>query len=188
MYRFLALLFQLPRIIVYRILSQNRCLRDRGARAQPVLILGKGKVTLGKCNLGIWPSPFFFTGYVHIEARTKNAEVTIADDVWINNNAIIIASAASISIGKGCLIGPEFCVFDSDFHEVDPKRRNSGAPKGISVAIAENVFIGSRVTVLKGVSIGPNSVIGSGSVVTTSIPPNCIAAGVPAKIIRALAT
>ena len=56
-------------------------------------------------------------------------------------------------------------------------------PDGVRV-ISENVFIGDNVTILKGVTIGVNSVIGNGSIVTKSIPDNVIAAGNPARVIR----
>jgi maltose O-acetyltransferase len=61
--------------------------------------------------------------------------------------------------------------------------RHSGMVNAASVEIGENVFIGSNVTILKGVRIGNNSVIACGSLVTKSIPDNTIAGGVPAKII-----
>ncbi len=54
------------------------------------------------------------------------------------------------------------------------------------ISIENNVWIGEKATILKGVSIGENSVIGAGSVVTKSIPANCVAVGSPAKVIRRL--
>ncbi len=96
---------------------------------------------------------------------------------------MIIAERSQISIGKNTLIGTEFTVYDSDFHDLHPERRMSVIVKTASVIIGEDVFIGSRVTILKGVTIGKNSVIASGAVVTGSIPENCIAAGVPARVV-----
>ena len=124
------------------------------------------------------------SGYIHIEAHDPDAEVIIGDGVWINNNAVIIAERTKISIGKNTLIGTEFTVYDSDFHELHPARRLSGMHETASVEIGENVFIGSRVTVLKGVSIGYNTVIAAGSVVSKNIPPNVVAGGIPARVIK----
>jgi maltose O-acetyltransferase len=136
--------------------------------------------------LGVWPSPYYLNGYIHIEARDATASIKIEDGVWLNNNAVIIAERSSISIGANTLIGTEFTVYDSDFHDLQPERRMSGIHECSSVSIGENVFIGSRVMVMKGVVIGDNSVIASGAVVTHSVPANCIAGGVPAQVIRYL--
>jgi maltose O-acetyltransferase len=145
--------------------------------------LGDGVISIGRSNIGVWPSPFFFNGYAHIEARTPTARVSIGDGVWINNNAVIIAERSNITIGDQTLIGSEFTVYDTDFHDLHPSRRLSGSPATASVFIGKNVFIGSRVTVLKGVNIGENSVVANGAIVTSDVPANSIVAGVPAKVI-----
>ncbi|MBP7051983.1 MAG: hypothetical protein KBE65_13295 [Phycisphaerae bacterium] len=75
-------------------------------------------------------------------------------------------------------------IYDCDFHEIDPILRNRGPGPNMPVEIGDNVWLGSRVMVLKGVTIGANSVVGAGSIVTTSLPANCVAAGVPARVIR----
>ena len=181
-------IYQKLRVWKYRLLSDAQRVCSSARCNQPVLMTGQGKVNLGKCNLGVWPSPYYFSGYIHIEARNPEAEVIIGDGVWINNNAVIIAERTKISIGKNTLIGTEFTVYDSDFHELHPARRLSGMCETASVEIGENVFIGSRVTVLKGVSIGYNTVIAAGSVVSKNIPPNVVAGGIPAKVIASLLT
>ena len=171
-------LVQWPRVLFYRVLSTAR-IEDHGARFnQPVLITGSGKVVLGCCTLGYFPSPHYFSGYIHIEARGPDAQVIIEDEVQINNNVCLIAEGSTIRIGARTLIGPEVCIFDSNFHHLDPDRRTSGTHSAKAVNIGENVFIGFRVTVLRGVNIGANSVIGSGSTVTDSVPPNTVASSV----------
>jgi len=151
---------------------------------QPVLMTGRGRVQLGRCNLGFFPSPYYLNGYIHIEARDATASIEIEDGVWINNSAVIIAERGSIRIGANTLIGTDFTVYDSDFHDLHPERRMAGTHECAPVNIGKNVFIGSRVMVMKGVDIGDNSVIASGSIVTKSVPENSIAGGSPARVIR----
>lgn len=95
-----------------------------------------------------------------------------------------ISSADEIIIGDNCMLAGNAFVTDADWHGVYDRVKTIGptAP----VKIEENVWLGDRVTVCKGVTIGENSVIGTGSVVTRSIPPNVIAAGNPIQIVREL--
>lgn len=66
-----------------------------------------------------------------------SAEVQIEDGVSINNNAVIIAECCKISIGKNTLIGTEFTVYDSDFHDLQPERRMSGKAETAPVVIGD---------------------------------------------------
>jgi len=75
--------------------------------------------------------------------------------------------------------GANTIITDSDWHTDDP-RSGQDAP----VILERNVWLGINVTVLKGVTVGENSVVGAGSLVTHSIPANVVAAGVPARVIR----
>lgn len=151
----------------------------------PTLFLGKGKVNIGQnVQFGYYPSPFFYSHYSHIEARKVQSTINIGDNTIINNNASIISDGASITIGKNCLIGPSVEIYDTDFHEIDPALRVLKSPIPKKVIIHDNVFIGSGVKILKGVTIGNNCVIGAGSVVVKSFPDNCIIAGNPAKKIK----
>ena len=77
-------------------------------------------------------------------------------------------------------------VYDSDFHDLHPERRMNGEPKTAPVVIGSNVFVGSNARILKGVTIGDNSVIANSSVVVHSIPPNVIAGGNPARVLEPL--
>lgn len=175
---------QLPRILYFRMLSDNIPIKNQSDIRQPVLFSGQGTINLGKCNLGVWPSASYFSGYIHMEARSATASISIDDHVWINNNACIIADRTSITIQRNTLIGPNLTIFDSDFHGIQPDKRFSGEYETKPVIIESNVFIGANVTILKGVTIGQGSIIGSGSVVSKSIPPNVIASGMPAKVIK----
>lgn len=85
-----------------------------------------------------------------------------------------------VKIGNKVMIGADTNIGDTDGH---PERLGS-TPQPI--VIGDNVFIGMHCMILKGVTIGENSIIGAGSLVTKDIPANCIAAGVPCKVIRYL--
>ena len=82
-------------------------------------------------------------------------------------------------------IDTQSILIDSAFHQLDPDRRNE-APEPAPVILEDNVWLAARVIVLPGVRIGKNSVVGAGSVVTRDIPPDVLAAGIPAKVIRPL--
>jgi acetyltransferase-like isoleucine patch superfamily enzyme len=93
---------------------------------------------------------------------------------------VVIANHAPISIGDDFLSAPGL-VIDSGSH--DPATLE---PFSRPITIGNRVWCGNNVTILSGVSIGDDVVIGAGSVVNKNIPPNCIAAGVPAKVLRPL--
>lgn len=108
----------------------------------------------------------------------------IGDRVLINHGCSIGATKL-VRIGARCNLGSQSIIIDNAFHELDPERRDQ-QPESAPVILEDNVWLAARVIVLPGVTIGKNSVIGAGSVVTKSIPPDVVAAGVPAKIIRPL--
>jgi maltose O-acetyltransferase len=96
-----------------------------------------------------------------------------------------IAAADSIRIGSRCLIGTHAIIMDNDFHRIEPERRLE-RPESKPIVIEDNVWLGARVTVLGGVTIGEDSCIAAGSVVVDDIPKRSLAGGVPARVIRAL--
>ncbi len=90
-----------------------------------------------------------------------------------------------LEIGEDALIAYRCCIIDYDhsFGDVNKLIGEQGN-LGKGVTIGSNTWIGANVIVLKGVTIGKGSVVGAGSVVTEDIAPNCVAAGVPARVIR----
>ena len=109
-------------------------------------------------------------------------KLIIGDNTFINCGVTISASS-QIKIGKNVEIAPGVVMMDSDFHNVDGNDAEV-VPKPIT--IGDNVWLSTRVIVLKGVTIGEGSTVASGAVVTKDIPPYSIAAGVPAKVIKSL--
>ena len=112
-----------------------------------------------------------------------------ADGQFLIFSPFKCAVGYNIEMGDNIWVGPN-CEFISSGHSVDPERRKNGYGYANSIVIEDNVYIGSRVTIVcpekKGITIGKNSVIGSGSVVTKDIPPNVLAVGNPCKVIRSL--
>lgn len=183
--KLILLLVQKPRVYFYSFLSS---IKTDLIKLQPVLVNGKGKIKISQSvTFGVRESPYYYSGYTYIDARREDSYIEIGDNCFINNSATIISDGKRIIIKSNCLIGFNFQLIDSDFHELNPNNRFGG--KNIikkDVIINENVFIGNNVTILKGVIIGKNSVIGSNSVVSKSIQENVIVAGNPAKVIKTL--
>lgn len=116
-------------------------------------------------------------------ATTKEGKIVIGNNVGISG--AIIYSAVSVYIGDNTLIGAGAKIIDTDFHSVYFENRNSSDTtiKKQSIYIEGDSFIGSDSIILKGVSIGRNTVIGAGSIVTKDIPANEIWGGVPAHFL-----
>ncbi len=178
---------QTARIWKYRRLSTCEHVHGSPIVLQPVVFIGAGTITVGANVEFGWPtSPQFYAGYCHVEASNHGSEIVFGDGTQVNNNAFIKSEGPGIRIGAGTLIGSHVQIFDSDFHDLRPGRRRGGRPRMAAVELAEDVFVGDGVKILKGVTIGRHSVIGAGSIVTASVPEGVIAAGNPARVIRAL--
>ncbi len=122
---------------------------------------------------------------VKLATYSPTARIVIGDRVGINGSAIV-ARSRTIEIGDDTIVAANCMILDSDWHHLYAKSRwrGPGSDRDLGdadVRIGRNVWLGVGCLVLKGVSIGDNSVIGAGSVVTRNIPADCIAAGVPAR-------
>lgn len=117
----------------------------------------------------------------------KGAEIIIGHNVGMTSTAIICHER--ISIGNNVKIGINTVIYDTDFHSLDASIRNQ-FPESIEgvkckpVTIKDGAFIGGHTTILKGVTIGKNSIVGAGSVVFHSIPDEQIWAGNPATFVK----
>lgn len=112
---------------------------------------------------------------------TVGKYVSIGEGTYANMNLVLIDDW-KITIGKNVLIGPNVTICTTG-HPVHPAHRLDGM-YSFPVTIGDNVWIGGNVFILPGVTIGENSVIGAGSVVTKDIPANVIAVGNPCKVLR----
>lgn len=110
----------------------------------------------------------------------RGAELEIGDGTYINYGTNISATER-VAIGRECAIGQYCIIMDNDYHQVGDLW---GRPKPAPVSIGDKVWLGARVIVLPGSTIGPGSVIGANSVVKGTIPAGVVAAGMPARVIR----
>lgn len=118
---------------------------------------------------------------------TENARITIGNNVGMSST--VLWAHESITIGDHVKIGGNSILIDTDSHNMDYLvRRGQYTDWGVSkpIVIEDDVFIGVNCIILKGVTIGARSIIAAGSVVTKSIPADCVAGGNPAKVIKSL--
>ena len=108
--------------------------------------------------------------------------ITVGKNVFINA-CCHFQDQGGITLGDNCLVGHNV-VFATLNHGFAPEERQSMLPAPI--VVGRNVWIGSNSTILQGVTIGDNSIIAAGSVVTKDVPANAIVAGVPARFIRSI--
>ena len=119
----------------------------------------------------------FFAEFGYIEA---------GENCFIGNDCSFI-DGGGIFIGNNVMIAPRV-VLATATHPIDAQLRLTKLTKCAPIVIEDNVWIGANSTVLGGVTIGANSIIGAGSVVTHDIPSNCVAVGNPCKVIKTLQT
>ena len=115
-----------------------------------------------------------------------NSFIRIGDNVGISGSTL--NATISITIGNNVLIGSGCLITDTDSHPVDYRERRAkvATTKSAPIVIEDDVFIGARSIIIKGVTVGRGAVIGAGSVVTKDVPPFTIVAGNPAKVLKQL--
>lgn len=122
---------------------------------------------------------------VILRTLAPGARIAIGDDSGLSGT--VICAALSVTIGSRCLIGADCMIFDTDFHNHAPDNRRYSAPDwptiSAPVVIEDDVFIGTRCIIAKGVTIGRGSIIAAGSVVVRDVPHNSIVGGSPAKFL-----
>lgn len=110
--------------------------------------------------------------------------IFLGEDCFINFNCTIL-DEATVKIGRNAFLGPNVSIFTA-CHPLDAGKRNQFIEWAEPVTIGDNVWIGGNVTILPGVNIGDNVVIGAGSVVTKDFPSDVVIGGNPAKILKKL--
>jgi acetyltransferase-like isoleucine patch superfamily enzyme len=195
-----------------RTLNPARALRFAFGRLQGRLAIwaagvaiGRGIDAIGAPHIDLHPGSFVSFGRnvrlvsksfatalgvnhpVVLRTLAAGARIEIGDRVGISGGTV--CAAKLVKIGDDTMLGANVTIADTDFHSLHIVHRSGHSHPTVGVAevrIGKRVFIGTNAIVLKGVIIGDNSVIGAGSVVTSSMPENCIAAGNPCRVIREL--
>jgi len=160
----------------------NARLRLRGATVAPRSVRLWGRVRLdggGEVVLGERVRIAGATVRTELIAQ-PGGRIEIGAGTFLNYGTSISAHGL-VSIGCECQIGQYAIINDNDYHTIEDKRLT---PSAQPVVIEDRVWLGARVIVTKGVRIGHDAVIGAGSVVTRDVPPRCVAAGVPARVLR----
>jgi acetyltransferase-like isoleucine patch superfamily enzyme len=153
---------------VSRHFNQAGVVLVRGGLPLPTIENAGGRIEVGNCA--------FFSG-VRIECW-EDAVVRIGTGTYLNRGVEIVAGG-SVSIGRDCKIARDVIIMDTDQH-VLPDGQMEIRP----VDIGDRVWIGARAIVLKGVSIGHDSVVGAGAIVTKSVPPHSVVVGTAARVLQ----
>lgn len=107
----------------------------------------------------------------------KNAHLVLGKNSFINSDCKIRCHK-EITIGEDCAVSHDFTIMDSDAHELNGSRNTN------PIHIGNHVWIGTRVTILNGVSVGDSAVIAAGALVTKDVPPRTLVGGVPARVLK----
>jgi acetyltransferase-like isoleucine patch superfamily enzyme len=158
--------------------------------------LGRGFTFVRPWYVKVFGAPIILGDYANVIA---SSDMRVCLTVWserkdrgrieIGNCCLIcpgarISSAQEIVISDNCMLASNVYITDSDWH--DTYNRVSSVEKMAPTRLEQNVWIGDSAIVCKGVTIGENSIVGAGAVVVHDVPPNTIAAGNPAKVVKHL--
>jgi acetyltransferase-like isoleucine patch superfamily enzyme len=162
----------------------NAQLRLKRKAMVPFSVRLRGRVHLsGDGNVVFGEGVSINGAVVPVELVTyASGRIEIGSHTFINYGSSI-AARVSVKIGHYCHIGHYTFIMDNDQHGVV---RRLELPQSDPVIIEDHVWIGAKAIILAGVRIGSRAVIGAGSIVTKDIPPRCVAAGNPARVLRHL--
>lgn len=191
-YRLLALIRSLWRKVLSRLrrawlpvqagMEGGSVVLGRGVSLQQAVVFqGRGRLevaegaVLGFALAGSPAAPLV------LQPREPGAVIRIGAGAMLTNGIEMIARSG-ITIGAGCRIGPRCVFYDADFHALSPEARGE-AGETQPIVVGRNVWFGSEVMVLKGVTIGDDAVIAARALVTADVPAGAVAAGTPARVI-----
>jgi acetyltransferase-like isoleucine patch superfamily enzyme len=162
----------------------NAQFRIRSRASVPLSTRLRGKIRIsGAGRLVLGNGITLIGNVVPIELISyEGACITIGDHTFINYGSSISAHKR-VAIGRHCLLGHYTLILDNNEHDLQQHRV---LPPSEPVVIEDHVWIGSRVCILPGVRIGHHSAVGAGSIVTTDVPPYCLAVGNPARVVRSI--
>ena len=148
----------------------------------------RGSIEIGDSFTAVSKQQYNSIGLIQpvvIKALGPNSRITIGDNVGMSG--VTLSARASITIGDDVLLGSGVLITDNDAHPINPEDRNDPSKTLIApVSIGDQVFIGARAIILKGVSVGCGSVVAAGSVVSRDVPTRTVVAGNPAREVKKL--
>jgi acetyltransferase-like isoleucine patch superfamily enzyme len=177
----------LLRFLWYEPLFRSRCAAvGAGLRMERLPYLyGSGRIVLGDRVRLSGRSAIGFGNRFH-----DAPELVIGDDTFVGHDCRFDV-AASIRVGRHCLLAGGTRVADHDGHPLDAADRRAGKPEPPAsvrpVVIGDDVWVGARATILKGVTVGDRAVIAAEAVVVKDVPPDVVVAGNPARVVKQLA-
>lgn len=166
-----------PGLIAERLECKEMChdynaLRPKDTARREALL----KSILGKTGDNLLIEQPFYCDYGY--------NIEVGENFYANFNLVIL-DEAPVKFGNNVFIAPN-CAFYTAGHPIDPTERNKGLEYARPITVGNNVWIGGNVSVLPGVNIGDNCVIGAGSVVVKDIPAGSVAVGNPCKVIKSI--
>ena len=156
----------------------------------PIISMAPGsRIRIGK-GVVLVSDPLVNTAGINhpviLATLSSDAEIIIEDNVGLSGVSINCVNRCEIR--QGAMLGANVNIWDTDFHSIDPQKRSIQQQimdaKSSPIIIKENVWIGANSTVLKGVTIGENTVVGAMSLVNKSLPNNVVCAGIPARKVK----
>ncbi|MFZ4411866.1 MAG: acyltransferase [Bacteroidales bacterium] len=170
-FRLMSLAINLIKTRIY-LLKCNKVGKMVFTKGKPQ-INNKGTLIIGNYN-SIWSKISNTRLSAHLGGYLE-----IGDHNYING--AFISASNRVVLGNNIKIGPQTMIMDSDFHDISDHNKEG---QSAEIIIEDNVWLGARCTVLKGVHIGKGAVVAIGAVVTKDVPANAIVGGIPAKIIK----
>ena len=186
----------------YRIRGKDNLIESQGSILDRVSFQIEGsnnQIVIGQHSI-LRQTRFIIKGSNHKIAIGENSRVNKGGCIWLEDNGCelyigknttiergtiaVTENGSVIRIGDNCMFSDNVDIRSGDSHSILDLETSQRINPAANVEIKEHVWLGNGVKVLKGVTIGENSVIGIGSVVSKNIPPNSVAVGVPAKVVK----
>jgi acetyltransferase-like isoleucine patch superfamily enzyme len=126
-----------------------------------------------------------FIGGYYFSFEDDHGSLTIGKNSSILGAHIVISEPGSqVNIGEDCLMSFDIDIRSGDSHSIVDLKTNRRINQAQNIHISDHVWVSAHAQILKGVSVGKGCVIGTGAIVTSNLPDNCVAVGVPARVVR----
>lgn len=170
--------------LLIRKLKKDKVIFGDNICGKKFYINNKGKIILGN-QIFLNSCPNGSLHFTALSTYLPSSQIIIGNNCKLNGT--ILHCNENITIGNDCMFGPGTIIVDNDSHRVTRNYdERIKTPKSKPIIIKNNVWVGMNCLILKGVTIGENSIIAAGSLVVKDVPDNCLYAGNPAKFIKHL--